>query len=161
MKQLRRIVMLTLALLLAVSPALTACVHNWVSTDTKMAATCTHSGYEQRLCPVCNSVEYKTLNALGHDWGGWSNTKAPACEVPGTNERTCNAAAFKETRWARTEAQLGPLHHPQACFLWRYRPERTRVQYLPCQATDEAQSFHPCLWSLEHYPGAHLHHQRQ
>jgi hypothetical protein len=101
MKQLRRIVMLTLALLLAVSPALTACVHNWVSTDTKMAATCTQPGYEERLCPVCSSVEHRALKALGHDWGGWSNIKVPACEVPGTKNAPATAAASKKPGWCQ------------------------------------------------------------
>ncbi len=95
MKQLRRIFMLTLALLLAVSPALAACVHNWVSTGTKMAATCTDGGYEVFLCTLCGATKTHTEAALGHDPGAWKVKTQPSCTANGVSHQPCNRCGIE------------------------------------------------------------------
>lgn len=53
-------------------------------------ATCT----EQAVCTRCNQPYGEEL---GHDWGAWTQTKAPNCTEPGEQTRTCQRAGCGAT----------------------------------------------------------------
>ncbi len=63
--------------------------HNLVQHEAQ-AATCTEKGWNAyETCSRCDYTTYVEIPALGHDWGPWTVTKQPTCEVPGENTRTC------------------------------------------------------------------------
>ena len=69
--------------------------------DEAVAATCTETGKtEGKHCSVCNTVfiEQETTPALGHDFGAWTQTKAPTCTEKGEEKRTCSRCSETETR---------------------------------------------------------------
>ena len=52
-------------------------------------------------CKGCGTELSRTTvedAALGHNWGEWSETKAPTCTEPGEESRTCARCSEKETR---------------------------------------------------------------
>ncbi len=63
-------------------------------TDT--AATCSENGLRHRDCLVCGYSEEADIPALGHDWDGGVETKAPSCSEEG--ERTESCRRCEETR---------------------------------------------------------------
>ena len=72
--------------------------------ENEVPATCTEPGSYDAVvyCTVCGaelSRETVTVPALGHDWGEWTETKAPSCTEPGEETRTCKRdGTHKETR---------------------------------------------------------------
>ncbi len=75
--------------------------------------SCTEPGnIEHWRCPICGKYyvgdkydlhlateDEVLLPALGHDWGDWTETKAPSCTEPGEETRTCKRdGTHKETR---------------------------------------------------------------
>ena len=70
-------------------------------TDAAVAPTCTETGLtEGKHCSRCNTVlvAQETVAALGHDFGEWTQTKAPTCTEKGEETRTCSRCDEKETR---------------------------------------------------------------
>ena len=59
---------------------------------TAVAATCEAAGKEaDKKCSRCDStITGKTIEAIGHDWGEWTVTKAAACTEDGTEQRVCS-----------------------------------------------------------------------
>ncbi|MGM9552707.1 MAG: leucine-rich repeat protein, partial [Faecousia sp.] len=69
--------------------------------DNAVAATCTETGRtEGKHCADCGAVftAQETTPALGHDFGAWTQTKAPTCIEKGAEERTCSRCSETETR---------------------------------------------------------------
>ena len=72
--------------------------------ENEVDATCTDNGsYEEVIyCEVCNdelSRDSKTSEALGHDWGKWTETTPATCIAGGVETRTCKRdATHTETR---------------------------------------------------------------
>ncbi|MGN1307354.1 MAG: S-layer homology domain-containing protein, partial [Faecousia sp.] len=69
--------------------------------DAAVPATCTENGKtEGKRCSTCNTVlvAQKTVAALGHDYGAWTQTKAPTCTEKGEEKRTCSRCDAFETR---------------------------------------------------------------
>ena len=72
--------------------------------ENEVPATCTEPGSYDAVvyCTVCDaelSRETVSVPALGHDWGEWTETKAPSCTEPGEETRTCKRdGTHKETR---------------------------------------------------------------
>lgn len=69
------------------------------ATETQNAAALGHTGgmatcTEQAVCTRCNQPYGE---ALGHDWGAWTQTKAPNCTEPGEQTRTCQRAGCGAT----------------------------------------------------------------
>ena len=62
--------------------------------------TCTENGYTTHTCAVCGDHYDDTyVDALGHDWGEWEQTKAPTCTENGEEQRVCkHNATHVETR---------------------------------------------------------------
>ena len=69
--------------------------------DPAVAATCTEAGKtEGKHCSVCGTVlvAQETVDALGHDYGDWTQTKEPTCTEKGEEKRTCSRCDAFETR---------------------------------------------------------------
>ena len=69
--------------------------------DPAVPATCTETGKtEGKHCSVCGTVlvAQETVAALGHDYGDWTQTKAPTCTEKGEEKRTCSRCDAFETR---------------------------------------------------------------
>ncbi len=66
-----------------------------------VAATCTETGLTAGVkCSVCGEIlmAQETVPALGHDFGAWTQTKAPTCTEKGEEQRICSRCEAKETR---------------------------------------------------------------
>ena len=71
--------------------------------ENEVPATCTEPGsYDAVIyCTVCGaelSRETVTVPALGHDWGDWTQTKAPTETEEGEETRSCKRCDATETR---------------------------------------------------------------
>ena len=69
--------------------------------DPAVPATCTEAGLtEGKHCAVCGTVivAQETVAALGHDYGDWTQTKAPTCTEKGEEKRTCSRCDAFEVR---------------------------------------------------------------
>ncbi len=73
-------------------------------------ATCTEAGKEaDKKCSRCEDIiTGATIAALNHDWGDWTQTKAPTCKTKGEEEKLCKRdPSHKETR----EVDIDPEAH--------------------------------------------------
>ena len=70
--------------------------HEYKSVVT--APTCTEQGYTTHTCHCGDSYVDSYVNALGHSFGEWYETKAPTCTEKGTERRDCEAYDHFETR---------------------------------------------------------------
>ena len=80
--------------------------HNTV-TNLAVPATCTEDGKtEGSHCSVCGEVfeAQEIVPKLGHDYGAYSQTKAPTCTTLGEEKATCSRCGAETTR---TVAALG------------------------------------------------------
>ena len=69
--------------------------------DPAVPATCTETGRgEGKHCAVCGKViaGQQVVLALGHDYGAWTQTKAPTCTEKGEEKRLCSRCDAVETR---------------------------------------------------------------
>ncbi|MBQ1827140.1 MAG: bacterial Ig-like domain-containing protein, partial [Erysipelotrichaceae bacterium] len=69
--------------------------------ENVIPATCTQAGSYDLVvrCTRCNEIissEHHEVEALGHDWSQWEQTKDPTCTEPGEKERTCSRCHEKE-----------------------------------------------------------------
>ena len=61
------------------------------------APTCTEAGYTTHTCKVCgDSYVDKEVEALGHDLGEWTVSKAATCTEAGEKIRRCSRCAYSE-----------------------------------------------------------------
>ncbi len=68
---------------------LSALGHNYQTIVT--APTCTEKGFTTHTCSRCGDSYVDTyVNASGHSFGSWTQTKAPTCTVAGTEIRVCH-----------------------------------------------------------------------
>ena len=67
-------------------------------TDTVTAPTCTEQGYTTHTCACGDSYVDSYVNALGHNFGEWTETTAPTCTATGTESRSCTHCNVTETR---------------------------------------------------------------
>ncbi len=85
--------------------------------ENEKAATCdTQGSYDEVVyCTGCGDViskETKTSDALGHDWGEWTETVPATCTTAGEEMRICeNDETHKETR------EVGLLDHDYSVFV--------------------------------------------
>ncbi|MBP5654335.1 MAG: S-layer homology domain-containing protein [Clostridiales bacterium] len=59
---------------------------------------CTNAGSKTYKCAKCDFVKVDPIDALGHDWGEWKETKAATVDAEGEETRTCSRCDSKETR---------------------------------------------------------------
>ena len=68
-------------------------------TDTVTAPTCTEKGYTTHTCTRCDDSYVDTyVEALGHDFGEWTETKAATCTEKGAERQDCSRCEHYETR---------------------------------------------------------------
>ena len=61
--------------------------------------TCTEKGFTTYTCSLCgDSYIADEVDALGHSYGEWVQTKAPSCTEEGEESRTCASCGDVETR---------------------------------------------------------------
>ena len=75
-----------------------AWVHAHSYADTVTVPTCTEQGYTTHTCECGDSYTDTYVEALGHDFGAWAQTKAPNCTEKGEEKRTCSRCDAFETR---------------------------------------------------------------
>ena len=71
--------------------------HEHKYTEEYTAATCCDKGYKVFTCS-CGETYTEELEALGHNWSGWSTSKEPTVEAEGEETRTCTRCGATETR---------------------------------------------------------------
>jgi len=59
--------------------------------------TCTEQGYTTYTCHCGDSYMADYVDALGHDWGEWTETLAPDCTTEGEERRDCGRCDHFET----------------------------------------------------------------
>ena len=69
-----------------------------IYTSAVTAPTCTAQGYTTYTCACGDSYIDSYVDALGHDFGAWKQTKAPTCTEKGTETRYCSRCDATETR---------------------------------------------------------------
>lgn len=64
--------------------------HVWTEWTVTSAPNCTYTGIQTRTCPICESVEEKSIPANGkHGWSAWKVTKKASLTKKGEQKRTC------------------------------------------------------------------------
>ena len=71
-------------------------IHSYTTVIT--APTCTEKGYTPHTCECGDSYVDTFVDALGHAYGEWAQTKAPTCAEKGEEKRTCSRCDAFETR---------------------------------------------------------------
>ncbi|MBQ7638869.1 MAG: hypothetical protein IJS90_08215 [Clostridia bacterium] len=82
----------------SVSFGVTVAEHFWDEGTTIFAATCTEGEQVLYTCTVCSATRTETGAPLGHDFGEWTQTKAPECTEKGEEARYCPRCGETETR---------------------------------------------------------------
>ena len=72
--------------------------HEHIYIDTVTAPTCTKKGYTTHTCACGDSYVDSYIDALGHNYGAWKQTKAPTCTAKGSESRICTRCNVSETR---------------------------------------------------------------
>ena len=86
--------------IIVISTSLVACGHKhtwgeWVNTKD---ATCSETGFKERMCE-CGEKEVKEVSATGfHSWGEWVIVSNPTTTSVGLEERKCKNCNHKETK---------------------------------------------------------------
>ncbi len=115
----------------------TVCGHSYI-TDLKQATghdygavvtapTCTEEGYTTYTCACGESYVDDYTDALGHTFGQWTESKAPACNVPGEETHTCEVCDATETRETVTvcpaedftDVDTAQWYHEGVCYVLR------------------------------------------
>jgi len=81
-----------------------------VSGEVTQAATCTEDGIGKKECSICDHTEpYGVIDAPGHIFNDWSQTRAATCTVENQETRTCtlDCGEIGHTETQSTVAALG------------------------------------------------------
>ena len=90
---------------------ITPAAHRYESVVT--APTCTEQGYTTHTCSVCGDSYVDTyVEADGHSFGAWTETKAATCTEKGEESRSCTVCGETETR---ETAALGHNYQNGTC----------------------------------------------
>ncbi|MBQ3100150.1 MAG: hypothetical protein IJC50_04085, partial [Clostridia bacterium] len=73
---------------------------------TAVDPTCDEEGTHSFVCH-CGDTHTYTIPALGHTCGDWTVVVEPACDAPGTQERTCSVCGEVETE------EIAPIAHTE------------------------------------------------
>ncbi|HQA98455.1 MAG TPA: hypothetical protein PLF62_10940, partial [Clostridia bacterium] len=149
MKKPWRITVLILALLLAASPAMAACVHNWVNTSIREDPTCTKDGWVLVMCTLCGDNYKDPIPSPGHDPGPWKVKTPATCIDDGVEHQTCNRCGVELATWPI----LALGHDPGA---WKVKTPPTcindGVEHILCNRCGAELATAP-LAALTHLPG--------
>ena len=80
--------------------AIAATGHTYESVVTD--PTCTEKGFTTHTCHCGDSYVDTYVDALGHTFGEWEETKAPTCTEEGVETRTCHCGETEERAIAAT-----------------------------------------------------------
>ena len=117
------------------------------------APTCTEAGYTTHTCSRCGDSYTDTpVNALGHDFGEWTQTTAPTCTEAGVETRTCSRCDVTDTRpvaalghdfgeWTQTTAPTCTAAGEETRSCSRCDATETR----PVPATGHNMTEHPAV----------------
>lgn len=65
------------------------CEHTWIAGNVH-APSCLEDGYTEYTCEKCSKVKHDNIvNALGHDYGEWTELIPPTCLTAGEEQRVC------------------------------------------------------------------------
>lgn len=67
----------------------------WITT---LPATCEADGVEANQCDICGELVYKSIAAIGHNYGEWTELVAAGCVTPGTEVRVCANCKNQDNR---------------------------------------------------------------
>ena len=80
--------------------------------------TCEGVGSESRHCIRCDATtDSRDINALGHTWGDWTETRAPGCETEGEKEHSCAVCGKNESE------TIDALGHDSDGVAWEHDSE--------------------------------------
>ena len=135
-KYLCRTMLLAAALgCMATSLALAACdsvpaehEHVYGVWQTDALASCSENGSRRHVCLVCGESEEEEIPALGHDWDGGVETKAPTCKEEGVRTETCRRCEEMRT----TTIPVSPHD-------WEV------TELMPATCLNEGEAFRVCL----------------
>ena len=68
------------------------------NTSVVTPPTCTDAGYTTYTCACGHSYTGNTVDALGHELGAWTQTKAPTCTEKGSERSYCSRCDYYESR---------------------------------------------------------------
>ena len=63
--------------------------HEWEIISI-IQPTCTTKGSIHKRCKLCRQEADEEIDALGHDWENWTQSKAATCDEPGEETRICS-----------------------------------------------------------------------
>ena len=101
------------------SEAIDALGHDYAEEYTvDVDPTCEGVGSESRHCTRCDATtDSRDINALGHTWGDWTETRAPGCETEGEKEHSCAVCG-------KTESEaIDALGHDADGVAWEHDSE--------------------------------------
>ena len=100
--------------------------HDYVAVVTE--PTCTEDGYTTHTCSRCgDSYTDNYVDALGHNFGDWTQTTAPTCTTAGEETRICSRCDAKETR---PVAELG---HSWKAPVWSWDGHASATATFVCE----------------------------
>ncbi len=75
------------------------CSHAWDGGVIVTPATCEAAGQKKWTCILCGDKRTQEINALGHSYGEWTESKKATCESKGEEKRVCtHDSTHVETR---------------------------------------------------------------
>ena len=89
-------------------------VHEHKYVESVTAPTCTGKGFTTHTCSCSDSYVDSYVDALGHDFGEWTETTAPSCTDKGEETRCCSRCDACEIR----ETEELSHHYGEPSFTW-------------------------------------------
>ena len=97
------------------------------------APTCTRKGYTTYTCVCGDRYVDSYVDATGHSFGAWTQTKAPTCTASGTEIRSCTRCNATETRVVAILGHYTVYHEGKAATCtekgWEAYDTCTRCDY--------------------------------
>ena len=109
--------------------------HNYNGIVT--APTCIEQGYTTHTCECGDSNVDSYVDAAGHTFGDWTETKVPTCTAVGEERRDCDTCEQFETR------EIGKRAHEYHCIV------------TPPTCTEKGYTTHTCQCG-ESYVDSHV-----
>ena len=69
-----------------------------VYTSNATAPTCTTQGYTTYTCVCGHSYQDSYISAMGHNFGQWTQSKAPSCAEAGEEHRLCSVCNYRDVK---------------------------------------------------------------
>ena len=110
------LLLLTCAMLLALSACGGECEHSYGDWETKTAATCDAEGESERVCKKCGATEAMAIKALGHEYDTATFDNNASCVSMGTKSAPClNEGCTSKSVETMPGNPLGHLYKNGVC----------------------------------------------